>query len=82
MTYHGLLRDGHIEWIGEAPPQPTDEPIRVEVTVVEPPPADQSQRVLEILERLAAVATLEGLDDPVAWQRETRVDRALPGRDG
>jgi hypothetical protein len=38
------------------------------------------QRV-EALERLAAAGGIKSIRDPVAWQREIRRDRPLPGRE-
>jgi hypothetical protein len=38
------------------------------------------QRV-EALERLAALGGIKSIPDPVAWQREIRKDRPLPGRE-
>ncbi|MFN0123513.1 MAG: hypothetical protein ACKV2V_23670 [Blastocatellia bacterium] len=34
-----------------------------------------------ILEQLAKRQSLAGIEDPVAWEREVREDRLLPGRD-
>jgi hypothetical protein len=35
----------------------------------------------EALERLAARNAFAEIEDPVAWQREIREDRPLPGRE-
>lgn len=35
---------------------------------------------LAALKRLRARGTFQGITDPVAWQREIRQDRPLPGR--
>ena len=35
----------------------------------------------DALARVAARDGLAGIEDPVAWQREVRGDRPLPGRD-
>jgi hypothetical protein len=37
---------------------------------------------LAALERLAARGGIRSIPDPVAWQREQRKDRPLPGREG
>ena len=39
------------------------------------------QRLAEALIKLQAVHPFNGITDPVAWQREIRKDRPLPGRD-
>ena len=46
--------------------------------------ADDEQRRargLAALNRIAARGGIAGIDDPVAWQREQRADRPLPGRE-
>jgi hypothetical protein len=81
-TYPAVLRDNRIEWSGDAPPDLTPEQsVGVLVTLVEPPGvADRGQRMAAALAKLAGSA-LAQIDDPVAWQREQRTDRPLPGRD-
>lgn len=44
------------------------------------PGPDQGGRMVAALEQLAQSGTLAGVD-AVQWQKETRADRALPGRD-
>jgi len=44
------------------------------------PGADQGGRMAAALEQLAQSGTLAGMD-AVQWQKETRADRPLPGRD-
>ena len=39
------------------------------------------ERALAALERLAARGGIRSIPDPVAWQREQRKDRPLPGRE-
>lgn len=39
------------------------------------------QRLTEALENAAALNPYRKIEDPVAWQREQRQDRPLPGRD-
>jgi hypothetical protein len=84
-TYQGILHDDRIEWTGDAPrPLGNGNGIRVHVTLLDPVPvstAEQGRRMAEALERLAALGAVSSIPDPAAWQRETREDRALPGRD-
>jgi hypothetical protein len=85
--YPAVLRGGQIEWIGEAPPASRDgRAVRVEVqllaTMESLTPEERRKRMVEALEKLAAGGRIEDLiPDPVAWQREERKDRPLPGRD-
>lgn len=49
-----------------------------------PPPADRATRqarLRQALDALAAAGTFAEIDDAVAWQREVRADRPLPGRE-
>lgn len=41
---------------------------------------ERSQRIRAALQRLAELKTFANISDPVAWQKEIRQDRPLPGR--
>jgi hypothetical protein len=43
--------------------------------------AARQGRLLEIMGRIRKRNPFKGIEDPVAWQRETREDVKLPGRD-
>ncbi|OUD15055.1 hypothetical protein [Thioflexithrix psekupsensis] len=45
------------------------------------PTVNQGQRMASILQRMADRNALSDIVDPVAWQREIREDRSLPGRE-
>jgi hypothetical protein len=83
QTYKAVIEGDRIKWDGPAPELAG--PIRVEVSLPGPP----VRRVLQggdgpgAAAALAAIAAMGGLgvEDPVAWQREVRQDRPLPGRD-
>lgn len=45
------------------------------------PKMNQGQRMAAILQRMADRNALSHIADPVAWQREIRKDRPLPGRE-
>jgi hypothetical protein len=84
-TYPAYLRDGRVEWAAETPPSlSSDHPIRVHVTLLEPVSSngtDRGKRMAAALERLATGTGLSVIADPLAWQREQREDRELPGRE-
>ncbi len=42
---------------------------------------ERKAKGLAALERIAARGGIAGIDDPMAWQREHRTDRLLPGRE-
>ena len=83
-TYPAILRNGRLEWGNEgAPVVSPNQSIRVHVTVLaleDLPVANGSA----MAGALAAIATAGGpanFGDPLEWQRESRADRTLPGRD-
>ena len=75
-TYEGLILDGRIEWLDEAP-APSAVPLRVRVTVVEDAESSASQgaRMAAALRGVAACGGVASIPDPVAWQREIRKDK-------
>ncbi len=71
-------------------PMPPDAPRgKVKVTAtVEPVSAGETaarqanwEQAMEALRGLAAQGGIQSIPDPVAWQREIRNDRSLPGRE-
>jgi hypothetical protein len=82
--YDAVVHNGRIEWRGEAPPD-TSKPLDVRVTVLgeaaELSPDERRRRMADALQRLAASNPFADIEDPVAWQREVRRDRPLPGRE-
>jgi hypothetical protein len=83
FTYQAILRGDRLEWRGERPPETLRGELRVDVTVLQEPPAESGagERMAAALERLAHSRAVAAIEDPVAWQREIRKDRPLPGRD-
>jgi hypothetical protein len=83
-TYRGIWKNNQLIWVG-ARPQEAEDGAEVEVTFVKPEiparPKPTPAEVLAAFERLAAAGTFADIEDPVAWQREVRKDRPLPGRD-
>ena len=84
-TYKALLRGNSLEWIGEAPEHSEDHPISVEVTVLEDSCLSEARSrghaMAAILEKLAESGAVSDITDPVAWPRDLRQDRPLPGRE-
>lgn len=83
QTYRAVLRGDRVDWI-DPPPQRGAE-TEVQITLLQPESDEErrarGQRAAAALERLAAAGAFDGIEDPVAWQRETRQDRVLPGRE-
>jgi hypothetical protein len=86
-TYQAILHGDRLEWSGEGPGHlQANQAVRVHVTILDkatnPPPATgRGPRMAAALEELAAIQALKEIGDPAAWERETRQDRPLPGRD-
>jgi hypothetical protein len=84
-TYPAILRDGRIEWDQEVPINlvPGDA-VHVPITLLEPvvepvvqqPSTSRGECMAAALERLAALPTSNLPVNPLAWERETREDRA------
>ncbi len=87
-TYKAVLKGSRLEWRGSAPPEvSTEQGVPVEVTVLRGErlsasrASDAGKRMASALQKLAASGAVADIEDPVAWQREMRQDRRLPGRD-
>ena len=82
-TFEALLKGKVLEWTNDDPQQ-GDRPLKVYVTLLEENSsicADiRRQKIVKILEKLAANQTFAEVTDAVAWQREMRQDRPLPSR--
>ena len=86
QTYKAILRGNRLEWDDAVPQTLSDEqPIAVHVTILDQeqalPPHTIGQQMAAILEQLATRPTLAAISNPVAWQREQRGERILPGRE-
>jgi hypothetical protein len=82
-TYRAVLQGDHLEW--EGPKPELEEPVAVLVTLAEHEEnlgdAERGRRMAAALQALAEGGAFSEIPDPVAWQREMRRDRSLPGRD-
>ena len=82
--FEAILKGNLLEWTNEVPKQ-GDLPVRVYVTLEEArsnlSAEFRRQRIVQILEKIAASNVFTNIHDPVEWQRELRQDRPLPGRD-
>ncbi len=86
-TYRAVLKGDRLEWRGEPPPGIAGErPVAVDVTILRDERFSTScapnagERMAAALEKLAASQAVTSIEDPVAWQRDVRRDRPLPGR--
>jgi hypothetical protein len=80
-TYKAVLSGNQVEWI-DPPPQPV-RPTPVHITLLEDEVVDPGRRGREMaaaLESIAAAGRLSSID-AMAWERELRQDRSLPGRE-
>ena len=81
-TYPAVLSGDRLVWSGDAPPGVAVVGVPVHVTLLTTPTlvADRGKEMAAALEGIAARGGLAGVADPLAWEREQRVDRELPGR--
>lgn len=85
-TYEAILHGDHLEWTGEPPDLAPGRPVRVQITLVDSPATfvdtpERRQMRVEALRALRASNPFAEITDSVAWQREVRQDRSLPGRE-
>lgn len=81
-SHRAVLIGDRLEWQCDNPA--TDGgAVAVEVIVLRNAPSRSGQgvKMAAILESLARGGAVSGIDDPVAWERDLREDRDLPGRD-
>ena len=79
-TYRAILQDDRVEWLNQKPDE--NEPVHVQITVLDDEPITaHGEELARLLRMLAEKGTFDHIEDPVAWQREIRKDRPLPGRD-
>ncbi len=86
QTYSAILKNNQLHWTDEEPvTSGEDRALSVLVTIVDdtipPTTENQRQKIAQVLNRLAARNGFAEITDPVAWQQDTREDRALPDRD-
>ncbi len=89
-SYLATLRGNRLEW-REPPPEDLteDKAVAVEVTILSESAVaaerqNQGERMAAALSELASSAgerLSQEIPDPAVWQRETRSDRSLPGRE-
>ena len=84
--YKAKLNNGQVEWNG-TPPPPYLNGAELVVTVARPEnysemsKEERGRGMAEALRELTKLNTFRDIADPVAWQREIREDRSLPGRE-
>jgi hypothetical protein len=86
-TYKAILKGNRLEWREEEPEAlPPGQELSVMVTILDEPTSSGSlpgrgSRMVDALERLAKAGGVGGIGDPLAWERDSRREKALPGRD-
>ncbi|HEX8341013.1 MAG TPA: hypothetical protein VF624_08905 [Tepidisphaeraceae bacterium] len=78
-TYTAILDGEKITWVGEDPK--LAKPTRVEIELEAGPAQSNGPEVARLFEQLSKSDPFADIKDPVAWQREQRKDRPLPGRE-
>jgi hypothetical protein len=86
-AYRAVLHGNHLEWRDEEPKGLSpDRTVEVSVTILEPTdsPATAQARgaaMAAALERLATAGGPRSFGDAAGWERDTREERTLPGRE-
>ena len=84
--YKAILTDDHLEWKGERPRvlvsgKPAEVVVTISAVATEPSKEEMRRRRVAALRNIAAEGGIPSIPDAVAWQREMREDRKLPGRE-
>lgn len=82
--YRATIHGDTITWDGDVPAEVvSDGVMEVYVTRVDDAAGavPNGRRAMAALERIAEKGGIQSIVDPVAWQREIRKDRPLPGRE-
>ncbi len=53
---------------------------KADIGLPRPEPKQSREKILEAIRQLQKVGAYKNIKDPIAWQREIRKDRPLPGR--
>jgi hypothetical protein len=81
-TYRAILDGNQLNWI-DTPPQITKS-VEVQITLLKETTQaalrERGQKMAQVLESLAKINPLSGINDPLEWQRDLRQDRPLPNR--
>jgi len=86
-TYRAVLQGNHLEWSDEEPRElPPDRAVDVFVTILDPLESPAAARargaaMAAALEGLAAAGGPKSFGDAADWERATREERILPGRE-
>lgn len=86
-TLKATVVGNEIQWLEASEKAfPPNRSVPALITPLEEPPGngsvqDRAQRRITALKKLASINAFSGISDPQAWQRETREDRELPGRE-
>ena len=82
-TCRATIEDDHIVWTDSEHPDTKHKSLEVQVTVREVAPEQAAAGTpLDALKELRKLGGLRRvIPDPMAWQREQRRERPLPGRD-
>jgi len=85
-TLKATIQGDRIRWLEDSEEVfPPTRLVNALITPLEQPatalsPDEQAGRRLAALKKLAGLNAFSSIQDPVAWQRQVRADRELPGR--
>ena len=81
-TYKAVLHGKRVEWLNGKPEAPQELEVRVKTPIKRWKSESERKAALrDALSTLRESGAFADIEDPVAWQREIRKDRPLPGRE-
>lgn len=85
-TYRAVLRGQVLEWLDDQPnDSPANRSVSVYVTILDEAPSvvkkHEGRRMAAALGKLARLSSSLHSLDALQWERETRQERTLPGRE-
>ena len=82
-TYKAVLHKGKLRWMGTHPEIDPDRQVEVKIVISDEEAYAPrfNEEAVNALREIAIRGGIPSIKDPVAWQREIRKDRPLPGRD-
>ena len=81
-TYEAVLHGKRVEWLNGKPEASHELEVSVKVPIMRwKSEAERKAALRDALDKLSRSGAFADIEDPVAWQREIRKDRQLPGRD-
>ena len=81
-TYEAIIEGDKVTWIGDRPAVAGRAHVRMKIELLSEGDQPNGTKLARIArEAVEQYGGITSIPDPVAWQREIRQDRPLPGRE-